>query len=134
LRESRNRFQVPPDRVPPPGTCKVWFEGLPPDHQSPPMSCEKAHADASRWGGWVIWSIHPPSAHTGQVGGKDYGPHGLLGIPPDLLPPPGLCRVWNDRAPPHRQQPPMRCQRAFDLQSRIGGRVLYMPGSDLRRR
>lgn len=121
-------FNVPPDRVPPRGACKVWFTGLPPDRQSPPMNCGKARADARRWGGMVIWASGPESYRDGRVAAEDYGSHRLHGVPPDRLPPPGMCRVWRDNAPPDRQAPPESCASASRHAQAEGGRVLYMPG------
>ncbi len=121
-------FNVPPDRVPPRGACKVWFTGLPPDRQSPPMNCGKARADARRWGGMVIWASGPESYRDGRVAAEDYGPHRLHGVPPDRLPPPGMCRVWRDNAPPDRQARPESCASATHHARQEGGRVLYMPG------
>ena len=31
---------VPPDRLPPPGLCRVWFPERPPDRQPPSASCD----------------------------------------------------------------------------------------------
>lgn len=124
-------FQVPPDRVPPRGTCRVWFRDLPPDRQSPPMSCAKARRDAGDWGGMVIWASGPESFQNGRVEASDYGRHRLYNVPPDRLPPPGSCRVWRDNAPPDRQSPPESCASAERHARAEGGRVLYMPGSDI---
>ncbi len=130
-RPSRQSFQIPPDRVPPRGTCKVWFRDLPPDRQSPPMSCRKARTDAREWGGMVIWARGSDSYQNGQVSAEDFGPHRLHNVPPDRLPPPGMCRLWYDNAPPDRQSRPESCRSALHRARRHGGRVLYMPGSDM---
>ena len=31
--------RIPPGHLPPPGECRIWFEGRPPGHQPPPGSC-----------------------------------------------------------------------------------------------
>ncbi len=125
------QYQVPPDRVPPRGTCKVWFRDLPPDRQSPPMSCGKAREDAREWGGMVIRARGPGSYRDGRVLSEDFGRHQLYNIPPDRLPPPGMCRVWRDHVPPDRQAPPESCNSALRHARGDRGRVLYMPGSDM---
>jgi hypothetical protein len=124
-------FHVPPDRVPPPGLCRIWYRQLPPDRQPPPMSCERAHAIAAGHGGRVIQAISPRSFETGEVAATPYGPSNLRGVPPDRLPPPGWCRVWFDGNPPDRQPPPMHCASAERYARFSGGRVLYTPGSDV---
>lgn len=123
-------FHVPPDRVPARGRCKVWFRDVPPDRQPPSMSCGKARADAREWGGMVIWARGPGSYQDGRVQAEDFGRHGLYGVPPDRLPPPGACRVWRDHVPPDRQSPPESCRSAQRYAREEGGRVLYMPGPD----
>ncbi|WP_211209814.1 YXWGXW repeat-containing protein [Uliginosibacterium gangwonense] len=127
-RDEGQSFQVPPDRVPPRGSCKVWFKGLPPDRQSPPMNCDMARADAREWGGMVIWARGPGSFQDGRVGAEDFGPHHLYDVPPDRLPPPGMCRVWFDNVPPDRQPPAESCRAAIHHAREEGGRVLHMPG------
>jgi hypothetical protein len=39
---------IPPGHLPPPGTCRVWYDGTPPGHQPPPTSCQEAERIASR--------------------------------------------------------------------------------------
>lgn len=50
---------VPPDRLPPPGACRVWIDGLPPDRQPPPTSCERAERDAGRVHGRLLYMPGP---------------------------------------------------------------------------
>jgi hypothetical protein len=95
------------------------------------MSCQRAHHVAKRFGGQVIWAESGRSYQTGRVLSVDYGLVDLRGVPPDRLPPPGLCRVWLDGVPPDRQPPPVKCHRAERQQERMGGRILFMPASDL---
>lgn len=123
---------IPPDRVPPEGTCRVWYADLPPDRQPERMSCAKARRDAQRTGGWVIWAQGPESFRSGTVAAEDFGPHGLHGIPPDRLPPPGFCRLWFEGTPPDRQPPAGPCAEVARRRGAEGGRLLYMPASDLR--
>ncbi|QRN97917.1 hypothetical protein JRI60_02210 [Archangium violaceum] len=124
-------FSVPPDRVPPKGLCRIWYRGLPPDRQPASMTCARAHQTARAHGGLVIIATSPRSFQTGEVAATDYGPVDFSGVPPDRLPPPGLCRVWLDGVPPDRQPPPMSCPEASAYQRHSGGRVLFMPASDV---
>ena len=39
---------VPPGHLPPPGTCRVWYDGRPPGHQPPATSCAAAEQVARR--------------------------------------------------------------------------------------
>lgn len=39
---------IPPGHLPPPGECRVWYDGRPPGHQPPPTSCREAERVASR--------------------------------------------------------------------------------------
>ncbi|ADO75390.1 hypothetical protein [Stigmatella aurantiaca] len=79
----------------------------------------------------MIKAHSPRSFQTGEVAATDHGRVDFSGVPPDRLPPPGLCRVWLEGVPPDRQPPPMSCQDARASQRRSGGRVLFMPASDL---
>lgn len=124
-------FHVPPDRVPPPGLCRIWHRHLPPDRQPPVMSCDRAHAIAANHGGRVIQAMSSRSYQTGAVASTAYGPADLRGVPPDRLPPPGACRVWFDGVPPDRQPPLMHCRQAERYARAHGGRVLYTPSSDV---
>ncbi len=120
-------YFVPPDRVPGPGLCRIWFDDLPPDRQPPSMSCERAHHVARRSGGRVIWAESDRARQDGRVASARYGRVDFSGVPPDRLPPPGTCRVWLDGVPPDRQPPPGSCEHAEREARRTGGRVLYMP-------
>jgi len=42
------RGGIPPGQLPPPGTCRVWFDNRPAGRQPPPMSCRDAERMASR--------------------------------------------------------------------------------------
>lgn len=95
------------------------------------MTCAHAHRTASGHGGLVIQAHSPRSFQTGEVAATDYGPVSFEGVPPDRLPPPGMCRLWLDGVPPDRQPPPTSCAQASAAQQRSGGRVLFMPASDL---
>lgn len=50
---------VPPDRLPPPGFCRVWLEGVPPDRQPPPGPCEHMEREARRMGGRLLYMPGP---------------------------------------------------------------------------
>ena len=39
---------IPPGHLPPPGECRVWYDGRPPGHQPPPTSCREAERIAAR--------------------------------------------------------------------------------------
>jgi hypothetical protein len=45
--DSRERG-VPAGHLPPPGECRVWYDGVPPGQQPPPLNCDKAERIASR--------------------------------------------------------------------------------------
>lgn len=125
-------LQVPPDRVPPPGLCRIWYDELPADRQPAAMSCARAHRVARNHGGQVIWVEPDRASRDGVVASTDYGPVDFGGVPPDRLPPPGYCRVWLDGVPPDRQPPPAQCPAAERDAERMGARLLYMPSSDVR--
>ena len=42
------RRGIPPGHMPPPGECRVWYDGRPPGQQPPPTSCRDAERRASR--------------------------------------------------------------------------------------
>jgi hypothetical protein len=47
--QGRNRAKgIPPGHLPPPGLCRVWYDGTPPGHQPPSMSCREAERIAAR--------------------------------------------------------------------------------------
>lgn len=50
---------VPPDRLPPPGTCRTWLDGVPPDRQPPPGPCDRVEREARRLGGRVLYMPAP---------------------------------------------------------------------------
>lgn len=50
---------VPPDRLPPPGSCRTWLDGVPPDRQPPPGPCEHVEREARRLGGRVLYMPAP---------------------------------------------------------------------------
>ena len=45
---SNRAAHVPPGHQPPPGACRVWYDGVPPGHQPAPTSCAQAERIASR--------------------------------------------------------------------------------------
>jgi hypothetical protein len=46
----RSSYGVPRGHLPPPGLCRVWFDGRPPGQQPAPVSCERADRIAARRG------------------------------------------------------------------------------------
>jgi hypothetical protein len=47
-RYSAEAQQVPPGFLPPPGQCRVWYDGRPPGHQAPATTCSEAERVARR--------------------------------------------------------------------------------------
>lgn len=53
----RDSQGIPPGHLPPPGSCRVWYDGRPPGQQPPPTSCWAAERSAARQrGARVIYS------------------------------------------------------------------------------
>jgi hypothetical protein len=96
------------------------------------MTCGRANRVAREHGGRVIWATSDRALQSGEVASMDWGAVDLAGIPPDRLPPPGYCRVWLDGVPPDRQPPPEQCPQAERDAQRLGGRLVYIPSSDVR--
>lgn len=126
-----SEYRIAPNLVPALGYCRILYAELPLDRQPPPMSCGRAHGIAGRYGGRVVQAISRKSFQDGGVLGLDYGAGRFADVPTDQLPPPGLCRAWRERTPPERQPKAMPCPEAERLVREHGGRLLYMPGSDL---
>lgn len=53
--DRRYGHAIPPGHLPPPGSCRVWYEGRPPGHQPPPTDCASAERAARHHGGRVIY-------------------------------------------------------------------------------
>lgn len=51
----RGAYGVPPGHLPPPGECRVWYDGVPPGQQPPPTDCRSARYEAYRYGARVIY-------------------------------------------------------------------------------
>ena len=51
----RGAARVPAGHLPPPGECRVWYDGRPPGQQPPPTDCASARRVASRRGARVIY-------------------------------------------------------------------------------
>ena len=47
-RYSAEAQDVPPGYLPPPGACRVWYDGVPPGRQPAPTNCDQAERIASR--------------------------------------------------------------------------------------
>jgi hypothetical protein len=125
-------FELAPDHVPPLGSCRIWYVELPAYVQPPAMSCGRAHSLAQQHGGRVVAAISQKSFQNGRTMAMDYGPGRFANVPPDNLPPPGYCRAWHDRTPDWKQPPSMPCTQAEQLVRDRGGRLLYMPGPELK--
>lgn len=61
--QSRHRERVPPGHLPPPGSCRVWYDERPPGQQPAPTDCDTAHRVAWDTGGRVIYG-GPPDDQT----------------------------------------------------------------------
>lgn len=128
----QTEFHMPPESVPQLGQCRIWYAELPPEWQPPAMSCARAHSLAQKHGGRVVKAISPKSFQDGRALSVDYGPSSFPEVPPEQLPPPGYCRPWYERIPADRQPAPMTCERAEELVKKNGGRIVYMPGPELK--
>lgn len=128
----QTEFRIPPEGVPPLGACRIWYAELPTEWQPPAMDCARAHSLAEKHGGRVVKAISPASLKDGRTLSVDYGPSSFPAVAPEQLPPPGYCRPWYDRTPPEKQPAPMTCARAEQLVKKNGGRVVYMPGPELK--
>lgn len=51
----RKAGKIPPGHLPPPGLCRVWYDGVPPGHQPRATSCDTARYEAARSGGRLIY-------------------------------------------------------------------------------
>lgn len=45
---------IPPGHLPPPGSCRIWFQGTPPGHQPPAGDCHQLSKRVPP-GAWLIW-------------------------------------------------------------------------------
>ena len=53
----RSSQGIPPGHLPPPGSCRVWYDNRPAGHQPPPTSCREAERTvAKQRGARVIYS------------------------------------------------------------------------------
>ena len=128
----QTEFQLSPEHMPPLGSCRIWYVELPAYVQPTPMPCARAHSLAAKHGGRVVSAISRKSFEDGRALAIDYGPGNFANVPPGMLPPPGYCRAWHDRVPDAKQPPAMPCAKAEQLVRERGGRLLYMPGPDLK--
>lgn len=56
-REHRGTQGIPAGHLPPPGSCRVWYDDRPAGQQPPPTSCREAERTAARArGARVIYS------------------------------------------------------------------------------
>ena len=67
-RYSAEAQQVPPGYLPPPGTCRVWYDGRPAGYQPPATSCAAAERVATRVrAARVIYGGDLPRADHGRA-------------------------------------------------------------------
>ena len=71
---------IPPGHLPPPGQCRVWYDGRPPGHQPPPTGCREAERVASRdryarviYGGDDRWDRDRRDRDSRERGRRDDG-------------------------------------------------------------
>jgi hypothetical protein len=128
----QSEFHLPPEFMPPLGACRIWYIELPAYVQPTAMSCARAHSLAARHGGRVVSAISKKSIAEGRALAVDYGPGSFSGVPVEKLPPPGYCRAWHDRIPEAKQPPAMPCSKAEQLVRERGGRLVYMPGPEMK--
>ena len=66
---AHSQDRIPPGHMPPPGACRVWYDGIPPGQQPPPMSCRDAEriATSSR----AARVIYAAEARSGDVSRDD---------------------------------------------------------------
>jgi hypothetical protein len=58
--EHRTSQGIPAGHLPPPGSCRVWYDGRPAGQQPPPTSCREAErVTARQHGGRVIYAQSP---------------------------------------------------------------------------
>jgi hypothetical protein len=60
-RNQASSQRIPPGHMPPPGECRVWYDGVPPGRQPRPTNCNEAERIASR------------DRHARVIYGDDYG-------------------------------------------------------------
>jgi len=128
----QTEFHLSPEHMPPLGACRIWYVELPAYVQPTSMSCARAHSLAAKYGGRVVSAISKKSIQEGRALAIDYGPGNFAGVPPGMLPPPGYCRAWHDRTPEEKQPTAMPCAKAEQLVRERGGRLLYMPGPEIK--
>ena len=73
---ARRMDRIPPGLMPPPGACRVWYDGMPPGQQPPPMSCRDAEritasSRAARVVYGVEWRSGGESREDGWMGVSD---------------------------------------------------------------
>ena len=58
-RKPKKARGVPPGHLPPPGLCRVWYDGRPPGHQPPPVFCDEAYYYLPPYGARVVHGRRP---------------------------------------------------------------------------
>ena len=95
---------IPPNFLPPPGKCRIWYSDRPLEAQPASGDCKKLKkrvpANATL--------IYPPNNQ--QYAPQPY-PTQNYDIPPGFMPPPGQCRIWYPDRPPGHQPPPDKCKK-----------------------
>lgn len=89
---------IPPNYLPPPGKCRLWYSDRPLEGQPAAGDCKKLKKKVPA----NATLIYPPNEQPNTQG---------VNVPPEYMPPPGKCRVWHPELPPRLQPPVGKCKQ-----------------------